>query len=117
MIGCGNTFDLLIDWLVEPLFTQTGEVVSEVSLGVDNKGFESEQDSGRESGQVEDGDWPVPEVEVHVDWAMELPVRVSVPKVQIHSLVLDFSAVSFLDVVAAKSLRLVGRTLLLVPSI
>uniref|UniRef100_A0A8C8LYN9 STAS domain-containing protein n=1 Tax=Oncorhynchus tshawytscha TaxID=74940 RepID=A0A8C8LYN9_ONCTS len=86
--------------------TETGEVVSEVSLGVDNKGFESEQDSGRESGQVEDGDWPVPEVEVRVDWALELPVRVSVPKVQIHSLVLDFSAVSFLDVVAVKSLRL-----------
>uniref|UniRef100_A0A674E100 Solute carrier family 26 member 4 n=1 Tax=Salmo trutta TaxID=8032 RepID=A0A674E100_SALTR len=89
--------------------TETGEVVSEVSLGVDNKGFESEQDSGRESGQVEDGDWPVPEVEVRVDWALELPVRVSVPKVQIHSLVLDFSAVSFLDVVAAKSLRLVDE--------
>uniref|UniRef100_A0A4W5K2Z1 Solute carrier family 26 member 4 n=1 Tax=Hucho hucho TaxID=62062 RepID=A0A4W5K2Z1_9TELE len=79
---------------------------TEVSLGVDNKGFESERDSGREYGQVEDGDWPVPEVEVRVDWAMELPVRVSVPKVQIHSLVLDFSAVSFLDVVAVKSLRL-----------
>uniref|UniRef100_A0A8C7TDF7 Solute carrier family 26 member 4 n=1 Tax=Oncorhynchus mykiss TaxID=8022 RepID=A0A8C7TDF7_ONCMY len=69
----------------------------------------SEQDSGRESGQVEDGDWPVPEVEVRVDWALELPVRVSVPKVQIHSLVLDFSAVSFLDVVAVKSLRLLVR--------
>ncbi|XP_029598060.1 pendrin [Salmo trutta] len=92
--------------------TETGEVVSEVSLGVDNKGFESEQDSGRESGQVEDGDWPVPEVEVRVDWALELPVRVSVPKVQIHSLVLDFSAVSFLDVVAAKSLRLVIKEFL-----
>uniref|UniRef100_A0A673Z2D2 Solute carrier family 26 member 4 n=1 Tax=Salmo trutta TaxID=8032 RepID=A0A673Z2D2_SALTR len=92
--------------------TETGEVVSEVTLGVDNKGFESERDSGRESGQVEDGDWPVPEVEVHVDWAMELPVRVSVPKVQIHSLVLDFSAVSFLDVVAVKSLRLVIKEFL-----
>uniref|UniRef100_A0A674E1D7 Solute carrier family 26 member 4 n=1 Tax=Salmo trutta TaxID=8032 RepID=A0A674E1D7_SALTR len=76
------------------------------------EGFESEQDSGRESGQVEDGDWPVPEVEVRVDWALELPVRVSVPKVQIHSLVLDFSAVSFLDVVAAKSLRLVIKEFL-----
>uniref|UniRef100_A0A8C8LY75 STAS domain-containing protein n=1 Tax=Oncorhynchus tshawytscha TaxID=74940 RepID=A0A8C8LY75_ONCTS len=85
---------------------------TEVSLGVDNKGFESEQDSGRESGQVEDGDWPVPEVEVRVDWALELPVRVSVPKVQIHSLVLDFSAVSFLDVVAVKSLRLVIKEFL-----
>ncbi|XP_071001442.1 pendrin-like, partial [Oncorhynchus clarkii lewisi] len=92
--------------------TETGEVVSEVSLGVDNKGFESEQDSGRESGQVEDGEWPVPEVEVRVDWALELPVRVSVPKVQIHSLVLDFSAVSFLDVVAVKSLRLVIKEFL-----
>nr|XP_046183841.1 pendrin-like [Oncorhynchus gorbuscha] len=78
---------------------------TEVSLGVGNKGFESERNSGRESGQMEDGDWPVPEVEVHVDWAMELSVRVSVPKVQLHSLVLDFSAVSFLDVVAVKSLR------------
>uniref|UniRef100_A0A4W5KIJ3 Solute carrier family 26 member 4 n=1 Tax=Hucho hucho TaxID=62062 RepID=A0A4W5KIJ3_9TELE len=85
---------------------------TEVSLGVDNKGFESERDSGREYGQVEDGDWPVPEVEVRVDWAMELPVRVSVPKVQIHSLVLDFSAVSFLDVVAVKSLRLVIKEFL-----
>ncbi|XP_038834094.1 pendrin-like [Salvelinus namaycush] len=92
--------------------TETGEVVSEVSLGVDNKGFESEQDSGRESGQLEDGDWPVPEVEVRVDWALDLPVRVSVPKVQIHSLVLDFSAVSFLDVVAVKSLRLVIKEFL-----
>uniref|UniRef100_A0A8C7TDE8 Solute carrier family 26 member 4 n=1 Tax=Oncorhynchus mykiss TaxID=8022 RepID=A0A8C7TDE8_ONCMY len=64
------------------------------------------------SGQVEDGDWPVPEVEVRVDWALELPVRVSVPKVQIHSLVLDFSAVSFLDVVAVKSLRLVIKEFL-----
>uniref|UniRef100_A0A8C7DBS4 Solute carrier family 26 member 4 n=1 Tax=Oncorhynchus kisutch TaxID=8019 RepID=A0A8C7DBS4_ONCKI len=81
------------------------------NLIIDN--IRLEQDSGRESGQVEDGDWPVPEVEVRVDWALELPVRVSVPKVQIHSLVLDFSAVSFLDVVAVKSLRLVGRTLLL----
>uniref|UniRef100_A0A8C7P583 Solute carrier family 26 member 4 n=1 Tax=Oncorhynchus mykiss TaxID=8022 RepID=A0A8C7P583_ONCMY len=63
--------------------TETGEVVSEVSLGVDNKGFESERDSGREPGQVE----------VHVDWAMELPVRVSVPKVQLQ------------NVVAVKSLR------------
>ncbi|KAJ8006968.1 hypothetical protein DPEC_G00112700 [Dallia pectoralis] len=87
--------------------TKTGEVVSEVSLGVDNKGFESERDSEQETRQVDDGNWPVPEVEVHVNWALELPVRVSVPKVQIHSLVLDFSAVSFVDVVAVKSLRLV----------
>uniref|UniRef100_A0A8C1Y4L8 Solute carrier family 26 member 4 n=1 Tax=Cyprinus carpio TaxID=7962 RepID=A0A8C1Y4L8_CYPCA len=40
------------------------------------------------------------------NWTSELPVSVSVPTVHIHSLVVDFSAVSFLDVVAAKSLKL-----------
>ena len=66
-----------------------------VSLGVDNEAFESEQD---------------PEtVDVRVDWTSDLPVSVSVPQVLIHSLVLDFSAVSFLDVVAVKSLRLVRQ--------
>uniref|UniRef100_A0A6Q2YNG4 STAS domain-containing protein n=1 Tax=Esox lucius TaxID=8010 RepID=A0A6Q2YNG4_ESOLU len=64
----------------------------------------------RETRKVDDGNWPVSEVEVHVDWALELPVRVSVPKVPIHSLVLDFSAVSFVDVVAVKSLHLVRVT-------
>uniref|UniRef100_A0A4W5R1I9 Solute carrier family 26 member 4 n=1 Tax=Hucho hucho TaxID=62062 RepID=A0A4W5R1I9_9TELE len=84
------------------------------SLIIDNIHlFSSESfETGNFHLSVEDGDWPVPEVEVRVDWALELPVRVSVPKVQIHSLVLDFSAVSFLDVVAVKSLRLVIKEFL-----
>ncbi|XP_071393105.1 pendrin [Centroberyx affinis] len=94
--------------------TETGEVVSAAALGVENKGFERERDSGRDFRQVEEGDRPSAEVEVRVDWASELPVRVTVPKVRIHSLVLDFSAVSFLDVVAVKSLRLVIKEFLLV---
>ncbi|KAL0962857.1 hypothetical protein UPYG_G00346400 [Umbra pygmaea] len=92
--------------------TKTGEVVSEVSLGVENKGFESDRDSEQPSMLGDVGDWPVAEVEVHVNWAQELPVRVSVPRVQIHSLVLDFSAVSFVDFVAIKSLRLVIKEFL-----
>uniref|UniRef100_A0A8C7D7J2 Solute carrier family 26 member 4 n=1 Tax=Oncorhynchus kisutch TaxID=8019 RepID=A0A8C7D7J2_ONCKI len=84
------------------------------NLIIDNiRLFSSESfETGKFHLSVEDGDWPVPEVEVRVDWALELPVRVSVPKVQIHSLVLDFSAVSFLDVVAVKSLRLVIKEFL-----
>ncbi|XP_012683507.2 pendrin [Clupea harengus] len=77
--------------------SENGEL-SVVSLGVDNEAFESEQD---------------PEtVDVRVDWTSDLPVSVSVPQVLIHSLVLDFSAVSFLDVVAVKSLRLVIKEFL-----
>lgn len=42
-----------------------------------------------------------------MDWNSELPVKVNVPKVPIHSLVLDCGAISFLDVVGVKSLRMV----------
>lgn len=70
-------------------------------MGVDNKAFESEQGPELVDGTKQ------PEVKVQVDWTSELPVNVSVPRVQIHSLVVDFSAVSFIDVVAAKSLKLV----------
>lgn len=42
-----------------------------------------------------------------MDWNSEIPVKVNVPKVPIHSLVLDCAAVSFLDVVGVRSLRVV----------
>ncbi|KAG1953311.1 pendrin [Pimephales promelas] len=82
--------------------TENG-LIPVASLGVENKAFENEQGSpGLEKG-------PDSEVKVQVDWRSELPVDVSVPRVHIHSLVVDFSAVSFLDVVAAKSLKLVVK--------
>lgn len=74
-------------------------LVPVASLGVENKAFEKELE--------EVASQPDSEVKVEVDWTSELPVSVSVPRVHIHSLVVDFSAVSFLDVVAAKSLKLV----------
>lgn len=74
-------------------------LVPVASLGVENKAFEIELE--------EVASQPDSEVKVEVDWTTELPVSVSVPRVHIHSLVVDFSAVSFLDVVAAKSLKLV----------
>uniref|UniRef100_A0AAQ4RWH8 STAS domain-containing protein n=1 Tax=Gasterosteus aculeatus aculeatus TaxID=481459 RepID=A0AAQ4RWH8_GASAC len=40
-----------------------------------------------------------------VDWRAELPVDVTVPRVDLHSLILDFSAVSFLDISALKGLK------------
>ncbi|XP_016311060.1 pendrin-like [Sinocyclocheilus anshuiensis] len=77
-------------------------LVPVASLGVENKAFEKVQVPELEEGASQ----PDSEVKVQVDWTSELPVSVSVPRVHIHSLVVDFSAVSFLDVVATKSLKL-----------
>ncbi|XP_044042954.1 chloride anion exchanger-like isoform X1 [Siniperca chuatsi] len=40
-----------------------------------------------------------------MDWNAELPANISVPRVDLHSLILDFSAVSFLDISALKGLK------------
>uniref|UniRef100_A0A8C2ESW0 Solute carrier family 26 member 4 n=1 Tax=Cyprinus carpio TaxID=7962 RepID=A0A8C2ESW0_CYPCA len=80
-------------------------LVPVASLGVENQAFEKEQVPELDEGASQ----PDSEVKVQVDWTSELPVSVSVPTVHIHSLVVDFSAVSFLDVVAAKSLKLVVK--------
>ncbi|XP_016351423.1 pendrin-like [Sinocyclocheilus anshuiensis] len=84
--------------------TENG-LVPVASLGVENQAFEKEQVPELEEGASQLDS----EVKVQVDWTSELPVSVSVPTVHFHSLVVDFSAVSFLDVVAAKSLKLVVK--------
>ncbi|XP_062238986.1 chloride anion exchanger-like isoform X1 [Platichthys flesus] len=40
-----------------------------------------------------------------MNWNAELPSNISVPRVDLHSLILDFSAVSFLDISALKGLK------------
>ncbi|KAI3366982.1 hypothetical protein L3Q82_009616 [Scortum barcoo] len=40
-----------------------------------------------------------------IDWNAELPANIVVPKVDIHSLILDFAAVSFLDISALMGLK------------
>lgn len=42
-----------------------------------------------------------------INWNTELPANISVPRVDLHSLILDFAAVSFLDISALKGLRTV----------
>ncbi|XP_028668875.1 pendrin [Erpetoichthys calabaricus] len=71
--------------------------------GVDNDAFEMEEDPE----QPEEIDIPTKEVDIQVDWSKELPVKVGVPKVNIHSVIFDFGAISFLDVVSVKSLKLI----------
>ncbi|KAB5542285.1 hypothetical protein PHYPO_G00089880 [Pangasianodon hypophthalmus] len=94
--------------------TKNGLVPVE-QLGVINEGFENERDPEQVEGgpqEVEDGAQTDVDVEVQVDWTSALPVNVTVPKVDIHSLVMDFTAVSFLDVMAAKSLKLIIKEFL-----
>lgn len=47
---------------------------------------------------------------VSIDWNADLPANISVPKLDLHSLILDFAAVSFLDISALKGLKTVSFT-------
>ncbi|KAM8924138.1 pendrin-like [Pelodytes ibericus] len=75
--------------------------------GIDNTGYESDDDL--DVKQEETPEVSTKEVEIQVDWNSDLPVKVSVPKVNIHSIIFDFGQISFLDVVAVKSLKLIFK--------
>ncbi|XP_034019651.1 chloride anion exchanger-like [Thalassophryne amazonica] len=49
---------------------------------------------------------------VRIDWNAKLPANISVPRVDLHSLILDFSAVSFLDISGLKGLKTVLKELI-----
>uniref|UniRef100_A0A672QJC7 Chloride anion exchanger-like n=1 Tax=Sinocyclocheilus grahami TaxID=75366 RepID=A0A672QJC7_SINGR len=63
--------------------------------------------SSEEEGNMEDLDKPTDysDLPIQVNWNTELPANIRVPPVNIHSLILDFSAVSFLDISALKGLK------------
>ncbi|XP_021330724.1 solute carrier family 26 member 3 isoform X1 [Danio rerio] len=58
-------------------------------------------------GSMEDLDQPIDfsDLPIQVNWNSQLPANISVPPVNIHSLILDFCAVSFIDVSALKGLK------------
>lgn len=67
---------------------------------------ESEYDSN-----ADDLDQPTDysDLPIQINWKAEMPANISVPPVNIHSLVLDFSAVSFIDISAIKGLKAVKQ--------
>ncbi|XP_070610780.1 pendrin [Erythrolamprus reginae] len=73
--------------------------------GAVNEGFESEDDPE----DPVDPDIPTKEMEIQVDWNSELPVKVNVPQVPLHSLIFDFGAVSFMDVVAVRVMKTIVK--------
>ncbi|XP_077328332.1 pendrin-like [Lithobates pipiens] len=88
------------------LRTTKNGIISEA--GTDNEAFEPEDEMDDPEAEQNE-EVQVKEVEVQVDWNSELPVKVNVPKVSIHSLIFDFGQISFLDVVAVRSMKLIFK--------
>lgn len=63
-----------------------------------------------DEGNVEELDLPTnfKDLPTRIDWNAELPADIVVPRVDVHSLVLDFAAVSFLDISGLKGLKTVS---------
>uniref|UniRef100_A0A8C6NK56 Solute carrier family 26 member 3 n=1 Tax=Nothobranchius furzeri TaxID=105023 RepID=A0A8C6NK56_NOTFU len=70
-------------------------------------------DSEDESN-VEDLDQPTDfnDLPACIDWDAELPANIIIPRIEIHSLVLDFAAVSFLDISAVNGLKTLLKELI-----
>nr|XP_029523152.1 chloride anion exchanger-like [Oncorhynchus nerka] len=64
-------------------------------------------EESEDESNMEDLDQPTDfkDLPVQVNWNSELPANIRVPRVDVHSLILDFSAVSFLDISALKGLK------------
>ncbi|CAN9508080.1 unnamed protein product [Ophioblennius macclurei] len=71
------------------------------------------QDS-KDEGNMEALDLPTDFTDLpgRINWDGPLPANISVPKVEIHSLILDFAAVSFMDISALKGLKTLLKELI-----
>ncbi|NXG84620.1 S26A3 protein, partial [Stercorarius parasiticus] len=66
-----------------------------------------ESDEELDNNSIEELDQPtnMTDLPVQINWGAELPPGITVPRVDIHSIILDFSAVSFLDFSAMRVLQ------------
>ncbi|XP_004459193.1 chloride anion exchanger isoform X1 [Dasypus novemcinctus] len=66
-----------------------------------------DSDEELDNNQIEELDQPINTADLpfQIDWNAELPLNIVVPKISLHSLILDFSAVSFLDVSSMRGLK------------
>ncbi|XP_062437872.1 chloride anion exchanger [Rhea pennata] len=69
--------------------------------------YTHESDEELDNNRIEELDQPtdLTDLPVKIDWSADFPPTISVPRVDIHSIILDFSAVSFLDVSAMRILQ------------
>ncbi|PKU40263.1 chloride anion exchanger [Limosa lapponica baueri] len=66
-----------------------------------------ESDEELDNNSIEELDQPtkMTDLPIQIDWSTDLPPGITVPQVDIHSIILDFSAVSFLDFSAMRVLQ------------
>uniref|UniRef100_A0A8C5R8C7 STAS domain-containing protein n=1 Tax=Leptobrachium leishanense TaxID=445787 RepID=A0A8C5R8C7_9ANUR len=67
----------------------------------------TESEEELDNNSIEELDQPINknELPVNIDWNADLPNNISVPKVDFHSLIVDFGAVSFLDMSGMNGLK------------
>uniref|UniRef100_H2SP04 STAS domain-containing protein n=1 Tax=Takifugu rubripes TaxID=31033 RepID=H2SP04_TAKRU len=83
------------------------------SKGFLNTSFQPITESEDESNMEElDMSIDFKDLPVSIDWNADLPANISVPKLDLHSLILDFAAVSFLDISALKGLKTMLKELI-----
>ncbi|XP_066489505.1 chloride anion exchanger [Tiliqua scincoides] len=89
------------------------QMLKKGELQVTPKGFictvngVSDSDEELDNNRIEELDQPADtkDLPIQIDWNSDLPINITVPRIYIHSLILDFSAVSFLDVSAMRVLK------------
>uniref|UniRef100_A0A3Q0T3D0 Solute carrier family 26 member 3 n=1 Tax=Amphilophus citrinellus TaxID=61819 RepID=A0A3Q0T3D0_AMPCI len=77
--------------------------------GITEKGYGDSSCQTLEKSQVDEKEMDlssdVSDLPFQLNWNAELPGNITVPRVDLHSLILDFSAVSFLDISGMKGLK------------
>ncbi|XP_040199482.1 chloride anion exchanger-like [Rana temporaria] len=68
---------------------------------------ESDDEDELDNNRIEELDKPIntDDLPIVIDWNSELPNNIVVPKIDVHSLILDFGAVSFIDMSGMKALK------------
>ncbi|CAO2586065.1 Chloride anion exchanger [Lemmus lemmus] len=66
-----------------------------------------DSDEELDNNQIEELNQPINTTDLpfEIDWNADLPLNITVPKISLHSLILDFSAVSFLDISSMRGLK------------
>ncbi|XP_075455843.1 chloride anion exchanger-like isoform X2 [Ascaphus truei] len=69
--------------------------------------YKDSDDEELDNNRIEELDQPTDtaDLPINIDWNAELPHNIMVPRIDIHSLILDFGAVSFLDISGMKGLK------------
>ncbi|KAF6724251.1 Chloride anion exchanger [Oryzias melastigma] len=71
-------------------------------------------EDSEDKDNMEELDQPIDfkDLPARIDWNRDLPANIFVPRVDVHSLILDFAAVSFLDISALKGLKTMLKELI-----